>query len=99
MEVDDALVDAHLEAVPGLGTLTAGGLAGGDAEDLGGHADRATDNNVLGAGGTEQRLGNILQSLHVARSQSNADLVERLNGRVGLLGNIRHLERYGSWVV
>ena len=27
-QVDQALVDAHLVAVPGLGTLTAGGLAG-----------------------------------------------------------------------
>lgn len=41
VQVDDALVDAHLEAVPGLGTLTARGLAGGDAQHLGGQADGA----------------------------------------------------------
>jgi len=27
-------VDAELVAIPGLGTLTVGGLAGGDAQDL-----------------------------------------------------------------
>ena len=40
MQVDDALVDAHLVAVPGLGALSAGRLARGDAQDLGGHAHR-----------------------------------------------------------
>jgi hypothetical protein len=30
VEIDETLVDAHLEHIPGLGTLTAGGLAGGD---------------------------------------------------------------------
>jgi len=34
IDLDVALVDAHLEAVPGLGTLTARGLAGDDLEDL-----------------------------------------------------------------
>lgn len=38
VEVDHTLVDAHLEAVPGLGTLTTRSLTGGDAEHLGGHA-------------------------------------------------------------
>ncbi len=33
-QIDEALVDAHLEAVPCLGTLTARGLAGGDAKEL-----------------------------------------------------------------
>ena len=50
MQVDDALVDAHLEAVPGLGALTVGGLAGGDAQGLGGHADRALHLQLLALG-------------------------------------------------
>ncbi len=33
-QVHNALVDAHLKAIPGLGTLTARGLAGGDAKKL-----------------------------------------------------------------
>lgn len=41
MQIDDALVDAHLEAIPGLGTFTARCLTGGDAEDLGWPSDWA----------------------------------------------------------
>jgi len=41
VQVDDALVDAQLEAVPGLGTLTARRLAGRDAQHLRGQADGA----------------------------------------------------------
>lgn len=41
LDVDDSLVDAHLVRVPGLGTLTVGGLTGGDLQNLGGDADRA----------------------------------------------------------
>lgn len=38
VQVQDALVDAHLEAVPGVGSLSAGRLAGHDLELLGGQA-------------------------------------------------------------
>lgn len=46
-QVDDALVDAHLQAVPGLGTLTARRLARGDDQVLGRHAHRALRLGVL----------------------------------------------------
>ena len=39
VQVDQALVDAHLEAIPSVGTLTARRLASGDAQRLGGQAD------------------------------------------------------------
>lgn len=47
VEVDDTLVYAHLEAIPGVGSLTARGLADSHAEHLGGHADGALDLEVL----------------------------------------------------
>lgn len=47
MEVDEALVDAHLEAVPGVGALTAWALARGDAQSLGGQTHWARDAQVL----------------------------------------------------
>lgn len=37
--LNQTLVDAHLEGVPGLGTLTVGSLTGGDLEGLGGKTD------------------------------------------------------------
>ena len=47
VEVDEALVDAHLELVPGVGSLAGGGLPGGDAELLGGEADGARHLELL----------------------------------------------------
>ena len=36
MEIDHTLVDPHLELVPGLGSLSARSLTGGDTQSLGG---------------------------------------------------------------
>ena len=47
-------MDAHLVAVPGLGALTAGGLAGGDLEVARGQADGALDAQVLGLGALDE---------------------------------------------
>ena len=41
MQINDTLVDFHLEPVPSLGALTTGGLPGGDLKDLSGHTHRA----------------------------------------------------------
>lgn len=43
-------MDAHLKGIPGLGTLTTRGLAGGVLEDLGREADGALDAEVLALG-------------------------------------------------
>ena len=47
MQVDDPLVDPHLEPVPGLGTLAARGLPGGDPQGLGGHPHGALHLQLL----------------------------------------------------
>ena len=47
MEVDDALVNAHLEAIVRVGTLTVGGLTRGDLQLLGGQTDGAGHLEVL----------------------------------------------------
>ena len=64
--LDEALVNAHLEAVPSLGTLTTGGLAGGDLQDLGGEADGALDAERLGLGALDEVGGDCStdQPLH-----------------------------------
>ena len=41
VQIDDTLVDFHLEPVPSLGALTTRGLPGGDLENLSGHTYRA----------------------------------------------------------
>lgn len=75
VEVDEALVNAHFEAVPGLGTLTARGLAGSDLEGLGGKADGALGLQVLGLGTLEELSAGLLESLDLAGRQSDSDLV------------------------
>lgn len=82
-QVDEALVDAHLEAVPGLGTLTAGGLAGGDLEGLGGQADGALEAQVLALGALDDLGADLLEDLDLAGGQGDADLVALLQ-RQGL---------------
>lgn len=76
VEIDQTLVDLHLEAVPGLGTLTAGGLAGGDAEDLGGETDGALDTEVLVLGTLDQVGADLLEVLDVAGGEGDADAVD-----------------------
>lgn len=68
-------MDAHLVAVPGLGTLTARGLAGGDLEGLGGQADGALDAQVLALGALDQLGADLLEGLDLAGGQGDADLV------------------------
>lgn len=85
LEVDDALVDAHLEAVPGLRTLTARGTTGGDAQGAGRHADGATHADVLALCTVDEVLAHLLEVADLARRQGDADAVHRnLLGR-GLL--------------
>ena len=46
-EIIHSLVDSHLQMLPGVGTLSARRLAGGDAEELGGHTHGSSDLDVL----------------------------------------------------
>lgn len=62
--LDETLVNAHLVAVPSLGTLTTGGLAGGNLQDLGGETDGALDAEVLGLGALDEVGGDCKNSLH-----------------------------------
>lgn len=47
VQVDQALVNSHLELIKGLGTVTTRRLAGGDAQNLGWQADRTLDLELL----------------------------------------------------
>ncbi len=76
MEIDDALVDPHLESVPGLGTLTARGLTGGNAENLGRHANGSLDLELLLLGSPDEVAADLLQALDVAGGQRNADTMD-----------------------
>jgi len=87
VDVDQALVDAHLEAIPGLRTFTARGLAGGQTQVLGGHADRALNANGLGLGTVDEIGAHLLELLNLARGQGDAHLVHSgISRLLNLLG-------------
>jgi hypothetical protein len=54
VQINEALVDAHLKAIPGLATLTARCLTGSDLEVLGGEAYRSPDSELLCLGSTNE---------------------------------------------
>ena len=85
-------MDSHLEGVPGLGTLTTGGLAGGDLEVLGGEADGALDAEVLGLCAVDELSADLLEGLDLAGGEGDADLVDL--GGIGLAGLLGVLERH-----
>lgn len=55
-DIDDTLVDSHLESIPGLGTLTTRRLPGGDAESLGRHPTGTLATHLLIRSGIEESL-------------------------------------------
>ena len=76
MEVDDSLVDPHLEFVPGLATLSARSLTGGDSQGLGGHPDGSLHLQLLVFGSLDEVTADFLQRLHVAGGQGDPDTVD-----------------------
>jgi hypothetical protein len=47
VQIDDTLVDSHLESIPSVGTLTTRRFAGGQSQNLGWHANRTANFQVL----------------------------------------------------
>lgn len=77
-------MDAHLVLVPGLGTLTVGGLAGRDVQGLGGQTDGALDLEGLGAGTVDELLAHLLEGGDLAGGQGDTDLVDLLQRALAL---------------
>ena len=94
MEIDDALVDAHLEAIPSLGTFTARSFTGGDPQGLGGHPDGSLHFEVLILGSLDEVSTDLLEALDVPRGQSDPDAVNGafFGSRLGVLVH-RHVVR------
>lgn len=75
LQVDEALVNAHLKTIPSLGTFTARGLTGGDVEHLGRHADGSLDLELLLLGTTDEVSADLFEVLDVARGEGDANAV------------------------
>lgn len=83
MQVQDALVDAHLEAVEGVGTLTARRLADQELEDLGGHSDGARHLQVLLKSLVLELSAHSLDGLNVSGGEGDADAVNHIAFNLG----------------
>lgn len=87
VQVNQTLVDAHLVAIPGLGTLTVGRLSGGNLKNLGRHANGALGRDLLGTGngvgtGTGKNIGRDYKKNKLAlRSMMNSP-VENVSSKV-----------------
>ena len=83
MKIQDALVDAHLEAVIGVGTLTTRRLADKKLEDLGGHSDGARHLKILLKSLVLELGAHLLHSLNISGGQGDADAVNDLAFGIG----------------
>lgn len=92
--LDEALVDAELVEIPGLGTLTARSLTGLDLEGLGGQADGTLDAEVLGLGALNELSADLLEGLDLAGGQGDTDAVSLGGLAVALVALLvrRHLD-------
>ena len=102
IQIDQSLMNPHLEHVPCLTALTTRRLSCRDLQCLCRKSDRALDSKVLGLGALEEFGADLLKGLDFARCESNADLVHFLRGvsevaqreqTLGLLGRRRSLSR------
>jgi hypothetical protein len=76
VKIQDALVDAHLEAVEGVGTLTARRLADQELQDLGGHSDGARHLELLLKSLVLELSTDSLNGSNVSGSQGDANAVD-----------------------
>ena len=91
VKIDQTLVDAHFEAIPGVGTFSGRSLTGGDAQLLGRHADRSTDVKLLVEGCLLQVGADLLEVGDIAARKSDANAVDNgVVGGGGLLLESRH---------
>lgn len=95
IEVNEAFVDLHLVAVPGVGTVTARRATGDVVEDAGGETDGALDGDgvlfvALGdfLGARDEVRHDLLDGSSLAGPEGDADLV--LLGFTALLDDFSH---------
>ena len=86
VQVKNTLVDSHLPPIESVGTLTARRLPHAQAQDLGWHADRSGDLELLAQSLVLELRADLLQGLNVLGCKGNSDTVD-----LGV-GDLRGLE-------
>lgn len=101
VQVDETLVDLHLEPVVGVCTFTTRGLADSELQHLGGHADGALAHQTLLLSALDEVGAYLLDGLHISAGQSNADFVHLVLGgiiRAGFLQSGSHSYAGEAWL-
>jgi hypothetical protein len=78
IQINQPLVNAHLEHIPGLASLTTGCFSGCDLQGFGGEADGAFDAQVLGFGPLKELSAHFFERGDFPRGERNADFVDFL---------------------
>lgn len=86
MQIDDPLVDSHLEPVPSFGTLTARSFPGGDAQNLGRHTYWSLYLQFLLLSGIDEIGAHFFQGTDVTGSQCNSYVVDGRGVLAGFFG-------------
>ena len=76
VKVNETLVDAHLKAIPSVGTLSGRSLSGGDAQALGWHTDGSLDVELAVEGDLFEVGADLFQVSDIATGESDADAVD-----------------------
>lgn len=94
MQVNNTLVDAHLESIIGVGTVSGWSLTCGHLKNLGWHADRSADMELFVSGTLLQVSTNLLEVLNISGCQGDTNAVDNLffsRGDVLLRRESRHI--------
>ena len=76
MQIDESFVNAHLEAIPSVGTFTRRGLAGGDFQNFCRQSDGSLAVQFLLHGTLLEIGANLFQIRYVAAREGDPDPVD-----------------------
>jgi hypothetical protein len=71
VQINQTLVNSHLEGIPGIGTLSTGRLTGGNPKLLGGHTDGSGNLELLGDSRALEVGTYLLDVLNITRGKGD----------------------------
>merc|ERR1711872_65125 len=76
VEIDHALVDAHLESIPSLGSFTTRRFTRGDPQRFGRHSHRPLNLQILILGALDQIGADLFETLDVPGRERDSDAMD-----------------------
>ena len=85
MQVNESLVDPHLESIPSLRTFTTRSFPRSYSQSLGRHPNWSFHFEILFLRASDQVSTHLLQRLHVAAGEGDPNPVMTTSGSMGVL--------------